>query len=364
MDDVNAVMDAVASQRAVLFATEECGFVTVPFAATYPGRCIGLILWACAPAWFRDDEITWGWDENDWRENRERTIERWGRVDRLLEDIPRVNPSLAADPSAAEFWARLERATSTPTSSAAAIDRWAHTDIRRVLPAVHVPTLVLHAAEDPVEGIESARYLASHIPGARLEVLSGRDHSLFGAHRVAVIHAVDSFLSQVRDAESSLERSLATVLFTDIVASTERLASLGDAGWRALVEQHHAAIRAHLARFKGREVDTVGDGFFVAFDGPARAIRCARAIVDDAASVGLELRAGIHTGECETIDGKIGGLSVVIGARIGALAPASHVLVSSTVKDLVAGSGIVFEDAGEHELKGVPDRWHLYRVAD
>ena len=175
--------------------------------------------------------------------------------------------------------------------------------------------------------------------------------------------AVERFLGRIRRDESTLERVLATVLFTDIVGSTERTAVLGDAGWRHVVQQHHAAVRAHLARFRGREIDTAGDGFFAAFDGPARAIRCARAIVDDAASTGLEVRAGLHTGECETIDGKVGGLAVVIGSRIGSLAGPSQVLVSQTVKDLVAGSGLVFEERGQHELKGVPERWRLFAVA-
>jgi class 3 adenylate cyclase len=231
-----------------------------------------------------------------------------------------------------------------------------------VLPAVHVPTLVLHARGDPLESPESARYLASHIAGARLEWVEGRDHFPFGSQRPAVIEAIRRFVAKLQAEEATLDRVLATVLFTDIVGSTERMAELGDTGWRDLVTRHHATVRAHLARFRGREIDTAGDGFFVSFDGPARAITCARAIVDDAASMGLELRAGLHTGECETIDGKVGGLAVVIGARVGSLAGPSQVLVSQTVKDLVAGSGLTFEDAGEHELKGVPDRWHLYRV--
>jgi class 3 adenylate cyclase len=244
------------------------------------------------------------------------------------------------------------------------IQRWSRTDVRGVLPAVRVPTLVLHASGDPMDSPESARYLASHTAGAKLELVEGRDHVPFGSQRPAVVEAVRRFVAQVQVAEATLDRVLATVLFTDIVGSTERMAELGDTGRRDLVTGHHATVRAHLARFRGREIDTAGDGFFVSFDGPARAITCARAIVDDAASMGLELRAGLHTGECETIDGKVGGLAVVIGARVGSLAGPSQVLVSQTVKDLVAGSGLTFEDAGDHELKGVPDRWHLYRVID
>jgi class 3 adenylate cyclase len=362
MDDVNAVLDSAGSDRAVIFATEECGFVAIPFAATYPGRCIGLVLWAAAPAWGQSEEISWGWSEEEWRKEAEKTLIGWGTVERAKASLPGANPSLSSTPGAAEFAARFERSTGTPASVVASMLKWSTTDVRAVLPAVHVPTLILHALGDRVEPVESARYLAAHIPGARLELLPGDDHVVYGSDERAVIAAVGRFLSAVRETESVFERVLATVLFTDMVGSTERASTLGDAGWRDLVERHHAGVRAHLARFRGTEIDTAGDGFFASFDGPARAIRCAQAIVEDARSVGVELRAGLHTGECQTIDGKIGGLAVNIGARIGALAGPSEVLVSQTVKDLVAGSGLVFEEHGDHELKGVPDRWRLYVV--
>jgi class 3 adenylate cyclase len=362
MDDVNSVLDAAGSDRVVVFATDECGFVAIPFAATYPDRCIGLVLWAAAPAWSRSEEISWGWSEEDWRKEAKETLSGWGTVERARASLPWASPGLSSDPGAAEFWARFERATGTPASAVASMLKWSHTDVRAVLPAVHVPTLILHALGDPIEPVESARYLAAHIPGARLEVLPGNDHLVYGSNQRAVIAAVRRFLSAIRETETIFERVLATVLFTDMVDSTERASALGDAGWRSLVERHHAAVRAHLARFRGTEIDTAGDGFFASFDGPARAIRCAQAIVEGARSVRVELRAGLHTGECQTIDGKIGGLAVNIGARIGALAGPSEVLVSQTVKDLVVGSGLVFEEHGEHELKGVPDRWRLYAV--
>jgi len=362
MEDIRAVMDAAGSQRAVVFATEECGFVAVPFAATYPDRCVGLVLWAAAPTWLRDEEAPWAWDDETWRQATEEMLTGWGRVERVNHDVPLVTPSLSGVPGFTGSWARLERAACTPTAVVAIMERWARTDIRRVLPAVHVPTLILHALEDPVESAESARYLAAHIADARLELLPGSDHLPIGMHRPAIVAFLERFLSEVRDTESTLERVLATVLFTDVVGSTERMAALGDARWRDLVERHHASVRAHLARLQGREIDTAGDGFFASFDGPARAIRCARAIIDGAAAMDLEVRTGLHTGECEMIDGKVGGLAVVIGARIGALASPAEILVSQTVKDLVIGSGLVFEDAGDHELKGVPDRWRLYRV--
>jgi class 3 adenylate cyclase len=268
----------------------------------------------------------------------------------------------ATDPGAAAFWARFERAAGTPAGSAAAVIKWSRTDIRSVLPAVHVPTLLMHARDDPVEPAESARYLAAHIGGARLEIVPSKDHLVYASHQKAVLASVARFLSGVNQTESVLDRFLSTVLFTDIVRSTEHAAALGDAGWRRLVEAHHSGVRAHLARFRGTEVDTVGDGFFAAFDGPGRAIRCAQAIVEDVGSIGIQVRAGVHTGECESIDGKVGGLAVNVGARVSAMAGLSEVWATQTVKDLVAGAGLTFEDRGEHELKGVPDRWRLYAV--
>jgi class 3 adenylate cyclase len=233
------------------------------------------------------------------------------------------------------------------------------TDVRHVLSAIHVPTLILHREEDSPE---SNRYMAEHIAGAEYVALPGKEHIPFLGDQDSVLKEIERFVKGVRADEGSLDRVLATVLFTDIVNSTQKAAGLGDGEWRALLEEHHATVRRLLARYRGAEVDTAGDGFFATFDGPARAIRCAEGIRDAVSRLGLEVRAGLHTGECETIDGKVGGLAVVIGARVGAKAGPSEVLVSQTVKDLVAGSGIIFGNAGEYELKGVPDRWHLYRV--
>jgi class 3 adenylate cyclase/pimeloyl-ACP methyl ester carboxylesterase len=362
MDDVNAVMDAAGSQRTVVFATDECGSVAIPFAATYPDRCVGLILWSAAPAWTQDAELPWEWDEERWQREEAEIRTGWGTYERAKDGLENTSPSLSTDPGAAEFWARFERSAGTPAGSAAAINKWSRTDIRSVLPAVHVPTLVLHARDDTVEPVESARYLAAHIPGARLELFPSKDHLVYGSHQKAVLASVARFLSDVRQAETVFDRFLATVLFTDIVGSTERASALGDAGWRDVVEAHHSAVRAHLARFRGTEIDTAGDGFFASFDGPARAIRCAQAILRDVGTLGIDIRVGLHTGECEMIAGKVGGLAVNIGARIGSLATPSEVLVSQTVKDLVAGSGLTFEDRGEHELKGIPDRWRLHAV--
>jgi class 3 adenylate cyclase len=227
---------------------------------------------------------------------------------------------------------------------------------------VQAPTLVLHRRDEDVYHVEEGRYIARHIPGAKFVELEGADHLPGDGDTAAVIEEIRRFLGSVRDEEASFDRVLASVLFTDIVGSTERAAELGDRRWREAVEGHHATVRAILARYHGVEIDTAGDGFFATFDGPARAVRCAQAVVEAVRALDLEVRAGVHTGEVETIDGKVGGIAVNIGARVGGMAGPSEVLVSSTVKDLVAGSGLEFEDRGERDLRGLPDPWHLYRV--
>jgi class 3 adenylate cyclase len=232
-------------------------------------------------------------------------------------------------------------------------------DIRAVLPSIQAPTLVVHRRGDLIVPLEQGRYVAEHIPGARFVDLEGDDHIPFLGDQDAILDEVEEFLTGARHAPET-NRVLATVLFTDIVGSTERAAGLGDRRWRELLEQHHALVRRELERFRGREIDTAGDGFMASFDGPARAIRCAHEVVDAVGSLGIELRAGVHTGECEQIGEKLGGIAVHIAARVASTARPGEVLVSQTVKDLVAGSGIPFEDRGAHELKGVPDTWHLY----
>ena len=241
---------------------------------------------------------------------------------------------------------------------------WRQYDIRAVLPTIQVPTLVLHRTGDPVDSVEAGRDLARRIPGATFIELPGEDWMAWAGDQGRLLGEVESFLKGIREEEASFDRVLATVLFTDIVSSTSKAAELGDSAWKRLLEHHHAVVRSLLGRYRGTEISTAGDGFFATFDGPARAVKCAQAIVEAIRGLGIEVRTGVHTGECQTIDGNVGGLGVVIGARVGSLAHASEVLASSTVKDLTAGSGLVFEDAGEHELKGVPDRWRLYRVVD
>ena len=266
-------------------------------------------------------------------------------------------PTRADDPEFIRGYARIMRHSMRRVDALAADRMWRDMDVRPILPSIQAPTLVMHYSEDRTESVEEGRYIADHIPGAVFVELPGADH---GAS-VDITH-IDRFLASLRAEEAAFDRVLASVLFSDIVGSTDRASTIGDRAWRELVERHHATVRALLGRFRGTEVDTAGDGFFATFDGPARAIRCARAIVEAVKPLGVEVRAGVHTGEVETIDGKIGGIAVNIGARVAGLAQPSEVLVSQTVKDLVAGSGLVFQDAGVHELKGVPDRWRLYRV--
>jgi class 3 adenylate cyclase len=261
-----------------------------------------------------------------------------------------------------EWLRRFFRSAATPGALAALERMNLDLDVRGILSSIHVPTLVMNRTDDPVADVEAVRDLAAHIEGARFVEFPGHEHPFFlGPQSDEVVAEIQEFVTGSRP-EVGGDRALATVLFTDIVGSTRKAATLGDRAWRDLVEHHHRIVRDLLARSRGVEMDTAGDGFFATFDGPARAVRCAQAIREALAPLGLEVRAGLHTGEVVAIDGKVGGIAVVIGSRIGAKATAGEILASSTVRDLTAGSGLVFEDAGEHELKGVPDRWHLYRV--
>jgi class 3 adenylate cyclase len=268
-------------------------------------------------------------------------------------------PSVANDPNAQKAWANYLRQAASPGAAVSIMRMNGEIDVRHVLPAIRVPTLVLHRTGDRLTSIEQARYLANNITGARLVEYPGDDHLLIG-NTDLIVDEIEEFLTGVRHGTDT-DRVLATVLFTDIVGATERVAQLGDSGWRHLLGQHHALVRRELVKFRGREIDTAGDGFLAAFDGPARAVRCAHAIKDVVrAQLNLDLRAGLHTGECELLDDKLAGLAVHIGARVAALANAGEVLVSSTVKDLVAGSGLKFDDRGDHVLKGVPGEWRLF----
>ena len=358
MDDVRAVMDAVGSERAAIMGASEGGPLAILFAAAHPERTAALILNGAEVRERRDAEWPWGESTDDEFEAAMTTLpERWGKG----LGIDWVAPSIAGQEWARAWWARLQTHAGTPGSAEAFMRMAQNIDVRHVVPAINVPTLIVHAVDDRVCHIENARFLARTIPDARYVELPGSDHVPWFDPDL-VIGEIREFLTGQREAQTPT-RVLATVLFTDLVGSTAQAAELGDRRWRDLLEQHHATVRRELVRFDGAEVDTAGDGFFATFDGPARAIRCAQAIVAGMRPLELEVRAGLHTGEVELADGKVAGIAVNIGARVAARAGASEVLVSGTVRDLVAGSGLEFEDRGVTELKGVPGEWRLYAVA-
>jgi pimeloyl-ACP methyl ester carboxylesterase/class 3 adenylate cyclase len=354
MDDVRAVMDAAGSERAALFGLSEGGAMSILFAATYPERTRSLILCGTFATGTLDP------DDNP---GGQRWVDEYHRVLDLTEHWGEGRTLGVFAPSADSERDRIgrgifERSAATPQMTRTLLDMVVETDVRDVLPSVRVPTLVLHREEEFVP-VASARYLAEHIPGARLVVLPGADHIPFYGDADGYAEEIEEFLTGARQAPVS-DRILTTVMFTDIVGSTERAAALGDARWRELVARHDELVRSELERHRGREIKTMGDGFLATFDGPARGIRCARAIADKVRALDVELRAGLHTGECELVGDDIGGMAVNIGARISAIAGADEVLVSSTVKDLVVGSGISFSDRGAQELKGVPGEWHIF----
>jgi class 3 adenylate cyclase len=359
MDDVRAVMDAVGSARAVVFGVSEGGPMSMLFAATYPERTIALALYGTVADFtvrepdYKDDPAAY----------LRRTEEVWGTREWAASEVGSWGaPGHETDEHLVAWLASYMRRSASP-GAAVALERMnREINATHALSSIHVPTLVIGRTDDLDFRFEQVRQTAERIAGARLVELPGNVHFPWVGPQEEILDEVERFVVSLGEMEAELDRALATVLFTDVVGSTERAAALGDRAWKDVVEEHHRLVRGQLARFRGVEVDTAGDGFFATFDGPARAVRCAQAIVAVVASLGIEVRVGVHTGEVETIDGKVGGLAVVIGARVGALANASEVLVSQTVKDLVAGSGLSFEDAGEHELKGVPDRWRLYRV--
>ena len=344
MDDVRAVMDAAGSERAALFGWSEGGPMSVVFAATYPERVSHLILYG---SYARRASA----QPDNGRAFVERIEREWGTGTVL------GNPG--ADRARRQALARKERQCATPTAAAALVRMAASIDVTDVLPTVSVPTLVMHRREDSNFRVEAGRELATGIPGARYVELEGTEHMPWFGDTDAIVEEAEEFLTGTRLGAGS-ERILATVLFTDIVAATQRAAAMGDRGWNDLLERHHALTRAHLRRFRGVEVDTAGDGFFATFDGPARAIRCALALMDALAGIGITIRAGVHTGEIERVGGRVRGIAVHIGARVGALAAPGEVLVSRTVSELVAGSGLEFASRGEHQLKGVPGEWQLF----
>jgi class 3 adenylate cyclase len=352
-------MDAAGSERAVVFGISEGGCMACVFAATYPGRTRGLLLWGTMPRWVRVEDYPWGFD----RDEHARIVDDMAEGAMTVEYLAGKGWGMthASEEELADAM-RYSRAAASPTQMAALERMNQDMDIRDILPTIGVPTLILNRTGDPVAPIDAVRYMARRIPDARLIEFPGDTHGWsVGPEDDEINAAIQEFVTGERPAPR-VDRVLTTVLFTDIVRSTEMAAEIGDVSWKGLLRQHHEYVRRQLAVHQGIERDTAGDGFFVTFDGPARGVRCALAIGSTLRELGLEIRAGVHTGEVELTHEGVGGIAVHIGARVAAIAGASEVLVSSTVKDLVAGSGLTFEDAGEHELKGVPDRWHLYRV--
>jgi pimeloyl-ACP methyl ester carboxylesterase len=357
MDDARAVMDDVGSERAVVCGASESGMLACLFAATHPDRTVALVLHGSNArlAWAPD--YPWGFKREEFEEFIERVDRAWGTEAFVREEFS----WLVGDDAIIRWLAALSRHAMSPGAAVAYELMTYEDDVRDILPAIHVPTLILHREHD---GPKSSRYLAEHIPGAEYVVLPGKEHIPYLGDQDSVTAAIERFVRSVESEEAVLDRTLATVLFTDIVDSTAVATRLGDREWGDVVARHHVTVRGLLARYRGTEVDTAGDGFFATFDGPARAAKCATAVVKAVQPLGIEVRAGLHTGEVESIAGKAGGMAVVIGSRVGSAAGPSEVLASQTVKDLTAGSGLLFEDAGERELKGVPDRWRLYRVMD
>jgi class 3 adenylate cyclase len=355
--DILVVLDAAGSRSTVIVsAANQAG---VLFAATYPRRTRALFLFDPGGRGTQAPDYPWGLSDDEVTAELESVGNGWGTDAYAAEFMEDVNPASAGDREQVRWYARLQRHWVAPGDAVELYRRYLETDVRDVLPTITVPTLCI--AREFEEGTDEAAYVAEAIPRAKLVVLPGSEHYSAAGDTDSLVEAIRSFVG-IAPAPPSSGRELRAVLFTDIVGSTETSFRLGGEAWRRLLERHHSLVRAELSAFGGTEVDTAGDGFFATFAGPAAAVRCATSIVGKVRDLDLEIRAGVHVGECEVIDGHLGGPTAAIGARIGGLAAPSKVLVSQTVKDLVAGSGLSFEDAGEHELKGVPDLWRLFRV--
>jgi pimeloyl-ACP methyl ester carboxylesterase len=361
IDDVRAVMDAADSERAALFGISEGGPMSVLFAATHPERVTSLVLYGAMGRTTEAPDYPWASPAEALRESTAEFIAPyWGQQAEGMVEI--FAPSFAADPHAAEFEARMQRSAASPAMVQQIFEMFLDIDVRAVLPTIHVPTLVLHRHGDRVVNRRAGEELAAQIPNARYVELPGIDHLPWAGDSESVLGEIEEFLTGARSVAEP-DRVLATVMFTDIVGSTQRAGEVGDARWRELLVGHQAAVRRELTRFRGREVKTLGDGYLATFDGPARAIQCGCAIAEAARSDGLEVRVGLHCGEVEVMGEDVGGIAVHIAARVGGLAAGGEVLVTSTVKDLVAGSGIQFVDRGAKQLKGIPDEWRLFAAA-
>lgn len=359
MDDVRAVMDAAGVTRAALWGHSEGAAMCLLFAATYPERTTAVITYGGFAKRLRSDDYPWAPTLEERQRAADEIESGWGDTSQI--DFSYYAPSIAHDARLRDWFATYLRRSASPKAAA---DLWrmnTYTDVRHVLPSVHSPALIIQARDDRDVNVADGRYLAEHIPNAKYVELVSGDHMFWASHQEEIIGEIEEFLTGTRPPAEN-DRVLATVLFTDVVGGTSRAAQLGDRQWRDLIEAHHALIRQELARHRGAEVDTAGDGFYATFDGPARAARCALAIRDGMLPLGLEIRAGLHTGECVKVAGKLGGIATIIGARVKDLAAANEVLATSTVRDLVSGSGLAFEERGTHPLKGVPGQWQLFAV--
>ncbi len=357
VDDLVTVMDAAGSERAVVFGSWETGLTSMLLAATFPERVAGLVLCDSFVTYCASEETPWMYSRERWEEINAKTRAGWGTPAWVVDDFQDEREFL-------DWFVPWTRASVTPGALVAEGRAFYRVDVRSALSSIHAPTLVIGMPEDEIIR-ENARFIAERIAGSRLiepSMVGGDAWHHWYARSPAILETVGELISEVREEQASFDRVLATVLFTDIVDSTATAATMGDSKWRSLIEEHDKIAKGIIGRFRGTYVRGTGDGLLATFDGPARGVRCAQAIVQAMQPLGVEVRAGLHTGEIEYGGHDLAGMGVHIGARVGAMAGASEVWVSSTVKDLVVGSGLDFEDAGEHELKGVPDRWHLYRV--
>lgn len=356
-DDIRAVMDAVGIERATLFGGSEGGSMACLFAATYPNRVHALIVWGAQARWIATPDHPWGQTREEHDEMMQLIHDGWPTIEYVTG--PGAGLGKDADPAFVESTLRYMRAAANPAAVYAYETMNGEIDTRPILPAIQAPTLVMNRTGDPVAHVEAARDMASRIPRARFIEYPGASHSIMLDDMETILSEIQEFITGERPIEPH-DRVLATVFFLDIASSTKRAAELGDAAWRNLLNAYYAVVRKELARFRGKEANTAGDGLLATFDGPARAVRCALTIVRAVKQLGVEVRAGIHTGECEMTDNVVSGIAVHTGARIMAEADPGTVLVSGTVKDLVSGAGLAFTDAGTHELKGVPGEWRLF----
>jgi pimeloyl-ACP methyl ester carboxylesterase len=364
MDDLTAVLDAIGSESASLVGITNAGTpLCALYAASRPDRVDRLVLYNPHVRELRSDDYPWGDTQEDLDTAEEEIMRGWGRVEAAVKLLHVIAPSRADDITLAEWLATSQRRSASPRAARALMKQSAGIDVRDVLPAIHCPTLVIHRG-GPDTPFEEAEWVAARIPASRLVSIPSSDHMFISGDTDAVVDEIERFLTGLVRSAPVLDRTLASLVFTDIVSSTQQLAKVGDRGWAELVERHNHEVRRMIATYRGTEMDTAGDGFFAAFDGPGRAVRCAQEIVTAVRRFGLRVRVGVHTGECEIADGKFSGLAVVVAARVMAKAEPETILVTNTVKDLTAGSGLHYDDVGRHALKGVPDEWQLYRVRE